>query len=108
MLEFNHVGIVAWWLNGRLLRRRIFGLWQIKALNVMTPIFRAIDKVLPLPPLSLIAIIRKPTEANSSHSQPSISATSFARIRSRFAHNMFAAIPNRSGSSVSRSEKYHT
>ena len=76
MLEFNHIGVVAWWLNGRLLRRRTFGLWQIKALNVMTPVFRAIDKVLPLPPLSLIAIIRKPTEAGLSHSQPPISATS--------------------------------
>jgi glycosyltransferase involved in cell wall biosynthesis/phospholipid N-methyltransferase len=76
MLEFNHIGVVAWWLNGRLLRRRTFGLWQMKALNVMTPIFRAIDKVLPLPPLSLIAIIRKPTEAGLSHSQPPISATS--------------------------------
>jgi glycosyltransferase involved in cell wall biosynthesis/phospholipid N-methyltransferase len=76
MLEFNRVGVIAWWLNGRLLRRRTFGLWQIKALNVMTPVFRTIDKVLPLPPLSLIAIIRKPTEAGLSHSQPPISATS--------------------------------
>src|SRR6202790_970791 len=76
MIEFNRVGVVAWWVNGRLLRRRTFGLWQIKALNVMTPVFRAIDKVLPLPPLSLIAVIRKPTEAGLSHSQPSISATS--------------------------------
>jgi glycosyltransferase involved in cell wall biosynthesis len=60
MLEFNRVGVVAWWLNGRVLRRRVFGLWQVRFLNALTPIFRAIDKVLPLPPLSLIAIIRKP------------------------------------------------
>jgi SAM-dependent methyltransferase len=59
MLEFNRVGVIAWWLNGRVLRRRTFGLSQIKVLNVMTPIFRAVDKVLPLPPLSLIAIIKK-------------------------------------------------
>ena len=43
ILEFNRVGVIAWWLNGRLLRRRIFGLWQIKLLNLMTPIFRLID-----------------------------------------------------------------
>jgi glycosyltransferase involved in cell wall biosynthesis len=59
MLEFNRVGVIAWWLNGRVLRRRTFGLSQIKVLNVMTPIFRAVDKMMPLPPLSLIAVIKK-------------------------------------------------
>jgi glycosyltransferase involved in cell wall biosynthesis len=77
MIDFNRVGVIAWWLNGRLLRRRTFGLWQIKALNVMTPVFRAVDKVLPLPPLSLIAVIRKPGDAGSSTlSRPPVSATS--------------------------------
>ena len=59
MLEFNRVGVIAWWLNGRVLRRRTFGLSQIKVLNVMTPIFRAVDKILPWPSLSLIAVIKK-------------------------------------------------
>jgi SAM-dependent methyltransferase len=66
MLEFNRIGVVAWWLNGRVLRRRTFGLSQIKLLNVMTPIFRAIDKLLPLPPLSLIAVIKKNLSAEPS------------------------------------------
>jgi glycosyltransferase involved in cell wall biosynthesis len=77
MIEFNRVGVVAWWVNGRLLRRRTFGLWQIKALNVMTPLFRAIDKLLPLPPLSLIAVIRKRTEPTSfTQLHPAVSAIS--------------------------------
>ncbi len=77
MIEFNRVGVVAWWVNGRLLRRRTFGLWQIKALNVMTPAFRAFDKVLPLPPLSLIAVIRKPADTGlSTLSRPAVSVTS--------------------------------
>ena len=77
MIEFNRVGVVAWWVNGQLLRRRIFGLWQIKTLNVMTPLFRAIDKVLPLPPLSLIAVIQKSADrVSSTLLQPSVSATS--------------------------------
>jgi SAM-dependent methyltransferase len=59
ILEFNRVGVIAWWLNGRVLRRRTFGLSQIKVLNVMTPIFRAVDKVLPWQSLSLIAVIKK-------------------------------------------------
>ena len=77
MIDFNRFGVIAWWVNGRLLHRRTFGLWQIKALNVMTPLFRAVDKVLPLPPLSLIAVIRKPADAGSSTlSPPPVSATS--------------------------------
>jgi len=47
-------------LNARLLRRRTFGFWQIKLLNALTPVFRVLDNVLPLPPLSLIAVISKP------------------------------------------------
>jgi len=60
VLEFNRIGVIAWWLNGRLLRRRTFGLWQIKMLNLLTPLFRALDNFLPLPPLSLIAVLSKP------------------------------------------------
>jgi hypothetical protein len=60
MLSFNRFGSPAWWLNGRLLRRKTFGLWQIKMLNVLTPMVRVIDRFLPLPPLSIIAILRKP------------------------------------------------
>jgi glycosyltransferase involved in cell wall biosynthesis/phospholipid N-methyltransferase len=60
LLSFNRVGSPAWWLNARLLRRKTFGLWQIKALNFLTPFFRLIDRFLPLPPLSIIAVLRKP------------------------------------------------
>jgi glycosyltransferase involved in cell wall biosynthesis len=59
ILEFNRPGVVAWWLNGRVLRRRTFSLVQIRILNLLTPIFRLTDRWLPLPPLSLIAILRK-------------------------------------------------
>jgi hypothetical protein len=70
MLEFNRVGVIAWWLNGRVLRRRTFGLSQIKVLNVMTPIFRAVDKVLPWQSLSLIAVIKKPLSVESQSRGP--------------------------------------
>ncbi|MGB2888206.1 MAG: bifunctional glycosyltransferase/class I SAM-dependent methyltransferase, partial [Candidatus Acidiferrales bacterium] len=59
ILRFNRPGVVAWWLNGRILRRKTFGLGQIRMLNVLTPIFRLLDPWIPLPPLSLIAILRK-------------------------------------------------
>ena len=59
VLKFNRPGVVAWWLNGRVLRRKTFGLAQIRLLNLLTPIFRLLDSWLPLPPLSLIGILRK-------------------------------------------------
>jgi glycosyltransferase involved in cell wall biosynthesis len=59
ILKFNRPGVPAWWLNGKLLKRRTFGIGQIRVLNVLTPIFRLIDPWLPLPPLSIIAILRK-------------------------------------------------
>jgi len=59
VLKFNRTGVIAWWLNGKILRRKTFGLAQIRLLNLLTPLFRVLDPLLPLPPLSLIAIFRK-------------------------------------------------
>ena len=54
---FNRTGWPAWWLNGKVLKRKTFGLGQIVALNTLTPVFRRIDERLPFPPLSIIAIL---------------------------------------------------
>ena len=66
ILKFNRPGVAAWWLNGRILRRKTFGLGQIRMLNALTPIFRLLDSWLPLPPLSIIAILRKEEGGNDS------------------------------------------
>ena len=58
VLHFNRVGRPAWWLNGRLLRRRHFGLLQVVLLNALTPVFRLVDRALPFDALSLIAVLR--------------------------------------------------
>lgn len=59
ILKFNKPGVPAWWFNARVLRRKTFGLGQIRMLNLLTPFFRLVDSWLPLPPLSIIAILRK-------------------------------------------------
>ena len=58
LLRFNRTSWPAWWLNGKILRRRSFGLLQIFALNLLTPLFRLVDRVMPFPPLSLIAVLK--------------------------------------------------
>jgi glycosyltransferase involved in cell wall biosynthesis len=59
MVKFNRAGVPAWWLNAKILRRTTFGMMQIRALNLLTPVFRQVDDLLPLPPLSNIAIFRR-------------------------------------------------
>jgi glycosyltransferase involved in cell wall biosynthesis len=71
VLNFNRPGVPAWWLNSCIFRRKSFGLGQIRMLNVLTPLFRMIDRWLPLPPLSIIAILRK-----ADHGTSSVSPTS--------------------------------
>jgi len=70
VLEFNRSGILAWWLNGKVLRRTTFGLMQIKMLNLLVPFFRALERCVVLSPLSLIAIFEKPLVTGSK--QPAV------------------------------------
>lgn len=66
ILAFNRAGSPAWWVNGKLLKRTNFGLLQIKTLNLLVPLFKRLEKWVPLPPLSLIAILEKGTARSSS------------------------------------------
>ena len=59
IVPFNRLASLAWFVDGRVLRRRTFGLLQIRMLNLLTPLMRAVDGILPLPPLSLIAILAR-------------------------------------------------
>lgn len=58
ILKFNRIGAPGWWLNGRILKKETFGLWQIKLLNLLVPLIRPIDRFLPFPHLSWIVILR--------------------------------------------------
>src|SRR3984957_3667164 len=49
ILKFNRPGVPAWWLNGRILHRRTFGLGQIRMVNLLAPLFRLMDSWLPPP-----------------------------------------------------------
>lgn len=59
MLDFNRVSRPAWYLNGKVLRRRHLSPVQIKILELMMPAVRRIDRLLPWNGTSLIAIGRK-------------------------------------------------
>ncbi len=65
MIAFNRAGSLTWAVNSLLLRRRGFGLFQVKLAGWLSPLWRALDHVLPLPGLSLLAVATKPMNGKS-------------------------------------------
>jgi glycosyltransferase involved in cell wall biosynthesis len=74
LLKFNRIGAPGWWWNGKVLKRETFGLWQMKLLNWLVPFVRPIDRFLPFPHLSWIAILQANPQADAAVS-PSAAGT---------------------------------
>jgi SAM-dependent methyltransferase len=56
MIRFNRATYPGWLLNSRILRRRTLSNSQLYLFDLMVPLWRRIDRVLPWPSTSLIAI----------------------------------------------------
>jgi len=56
MIRFNRATYPGWFLNSRILRRRTLGNVQLRLFDLMVPLWRRVDRFLPWPPTSLIAI----------------------------------------------------
>ena len=57
---FNPLGVMGWFVNGSLLRRRLLPVWQVRAFNKIVPFYIRMEKI--IPPLwgqSLIAVGEK-------------------------------------------------
>jgi len=57
LAPFNRAGTAGWWLGGTVLRRHKFDVAAVMALNGLTPVLRKVDTRLPLPALSLLAVL---------------------------------------------------
>jgi SAM-dependent methyltransferase len=54
---FNAVGVLGWWVNGRLLKRTTPPGTQVKLFERLVPVAKIVDQLMPLPiALSLIAV----------------------------------------------------
>lgn len=60
LVDFNRTSVPAWFISGRLLRRRKFSRVQLKALELMMPLVRRLDRLWPWSGLSLIGVGVKP------------------------------------------------
>jgi glycosyltransferase involved in cell wall biosynthesis len=71
LLKFNRIGAPGWWWNGKVLKRETFGLWQMKLLNFLVPVVRHIDRFLPFPHLSWIAVLQANPQYDAARSSSS-------------------------------------
>jgi glycosyltransferase involved in cell wall biosynthesis len=60
VVPFNRISSIPWWVNGKLLRKRAAGRFQIGTMDRLVPIVRRVDRFLPFPPLSLVAVLERP------------------------------------------------
>jgi len=59
LIYFNKISTLPWYFNGKILKRRTFGYWQILIMDTIIPIAKIFDKIVPMPALSFIAIFEK-------------------------------------------------
>ncbi|MEZ5333075.1 MAG: glycosyltransferase [Thermoanaerobaculia bacterium] len=62
--HFNRWAVPGWWLNGKLLRRRKFGRFQLRLYDLLVPLLRPLDRLAPWPGLGLIATARRGNAAS--------------------------------------------
>ena len=60
---FNKAGVLAWWVGNKLSGQRTITSWQLKLYDWLTPVFRSVDRILPMTGLSTVVIASKPGEA---------------------------------------------
>jgi hypothetical protein len=62
ILDFNRISRPAWYVNGRIMRRKTIGRIQLGIFDRLVWLWRRIDSLLPWPPTSIIAIAVKSEE----------------------------------------------
>jgi hypothetical protein len=56
LIRFNRVTRPAWFINGRIFKKRTFGRFQLWVFDRMVWLWRRIDSWLPWNPVSIIAV----------------------------------------------------
>ena len=57
---FNKFGALAWMICNTFGKQKALKPWQLRLYNVLTPVFKIVDRVLPISGLSTVAVCRKP------------------------------------------------
>jgi glycosyltransferase involved in cell wall biosynthesis len=82
MIRFNRVSSPAWFLAGKMFGRSRLSRGLLRIFDATVFLWRRIDRLLPFPPISLIAIARKPVTVHSgsvaADAHPAPTTTQFA------------------------------
>ncbi len=62
LFTLNKIGVLGWWYRGKVAKQEAIGRFGLKAFNVLVPIFKLIDPLLPWKGLSLVIVARKPDQ----------------------------------------------
>jgi glycosyltransferase involved in cell wall biosynthesis/phospholipid N-methyltransferase len=54
--DFNHLAIPGWYVNGKVLKKRNFSRVQLKVFNMLVPVLRRVDPMIPGKGLGIIAV----------------------------------------------------
>ena len=57
--SMNKAGVAGWLMNGKILRRKNLGRYQLKLFNALVPVLKIVDPVLPWTGLSLVVVAKK-------------------------------------------------
>jgi glycosyltransferase involved in cell wall biosynthesis len=63
LFTLNKIGVLGWWYRGKIAKQKAIGRFGLKAFNVLVPLFKLIDPLLPWKGLSLVIVARKPDKA---------------------------------------------
>jgi SAM-dependent methyltransferase len=64
MIGFNRISWPVWYFSGRVLKSSRLRRWPLRVFDASVFLWRRIDRFLPFPPTSLIAIVQKPLTAD--------------------------------------------
>ena len=62
LFTLNKIGVLGWWYRGKVAKQQAIGRVGLKAFNMLVPLFKLIDPLLPWKGLSLVIVARKPEE----------------------------------------------
>jgi len=60
LFTLNKIGVLGWWYRGKVAKQKVIGRFGLKVFNVLVPIIKLIDPILPWKGLSLVIVAKKP------------------------------------------------
>jgi len=64
LFTLNKIGVLGWWYRGKIAKQQAIGRFGLKVFNLLVPVFKLVDPLLPWKGLSLVIVARKPVDTS--------------------------------------------